>query len=298
MESCCMHTMESIVYALNNAMHGMTTVVDHFVEWGNTFLDFCSIFYSRYEDRECRIKIVQLPLLCAFVHTLRIRYQSSWMLAAAAVETPPSCVTHRQPATIRNGMVNIEHEIACCMLNTQQYTLPRNPETRTNENGGQVSSVSHSVARNAYNKLAASCLTINHICPFFEYGSVVFCLRRRRCCRFQVFSFYLLVYIYIYAMWRDTQCTMHVQYAHIDTHTQCEWEPFIDWILCRWYANCKSPNTNNRGMALWFERTKTWSRKREREHWPFRYSLLCFATPVLVQACIQFFAKMPHPPRP
>lgn len=78
------------------------------------------------------------------------------------------------------------------------------------------------------------------------------------------FSVFICSYIYIYAMWRDTQCTMHVQYAHIDTHTQCEWEPFIDWILCRWYANCKSPNTNNRGMALWFERTKTWSRKRER----------------------------------
>lgn len=185
------------------------------------------------------------------------------MLAAAAVETPPSCVTHRQPATIRNGMVNIEHEIACCMLNTQQYTLPRNPETRTNENGGQVSSVSHSVARNAYNKLAASCLTINHICPFFEYGSVVFCLRRRRCCRFQVFSFYLLVYIYICDVARYTMHNARSICAYWHTHTQCEWEPFIDWILCRWYANCKSPNTNNRGMALWFERTKTWSRERE-----------------------------------
>lgn len=139
------------------------------------------------------------------------------MLAAAAVETPPSCVTHRQPATIRNGMVNIEHEIACCMLNTQQYTLPRNPETRTNENGGQVSSVSHSVARNAYNKLAASCLTINHICPFFEYGSVVFCLRRRRCCRFQVFSFYLLVYIYMRCgAIHNAQCTFNMR---ILTHT-------------------------------------------------------------------------------
>lgn len=296
MESCCMHTMKSIVYALNNAMHGMTTVVDHFVEWGNTFLDFCSIFYSRYEDRECRIKIVQLPLLCAYAS-----YSIAIVVNVGSSSSRNTAIVRHTPPASHNPKRHGEHRTWNCMLHAKHTTIHASSKPRNANERKRWAGV-FSLALCSPKRIQQTCCLLPNNKPHMSIFRIWLCCvlsTSSSMLSFSGFQFlFARIYIYICDVARYTMHNARSICAYWHTHTQCEWEPFIDWILCRWYANCKSPNTNNRGMALWFERTKTWSRKREREHWPFRYSLLCFATPVLVQACIQFFAKMPHPPRP